>query len=162
MRCTWRVIDMKRWKPLVLRLACVLSVAAAACGGKSPEGGSPSGQGNTRVGKFKMGHGFDRAGEATRENRAFAKGETVYVSFAILDAKRDAQARVIWVAKPGVRVAEETRSLPGGDKVVTFTADTKNWEPGTYTLETWVVEPGDQGVRRLGTADFSVADSSSK
>jgi hypothetical protein len=153
---------MKHWKSLVLPLACVLSVAAAACGGKSPEGASPGGQRNTRVTKFKLGHGIGKDGEATSEGRKFAKGDKVFISFAILDAQPDAKARVAWVAKPGANVAEETKPLPGGAGVVNFTADTRNWEAGTYVVEFWVVESGATGARRLGTADFSVADSSTK
>jgi hypothetical protein len=157
---------MKRWKTFVLPLACVLAVATAACGGKK-EGGSPgaqasSGGSNTRVAKFKLGHDVGKDGEAVREGRTFTKEEKVHVSFAIMDAQRDAQARVLWVTKPGVKVAEETKPLPKGDGVVSFSADPKNWEPGTYMVETWVVESGDHGVRRLGTADFTVAGPPSK
>jgi hypothetical protein len=158
---------MKRLTLLVLSLVCVLAVAATACGGKESVGKesggkSSGGSAEARVGKFKLGHGFDKNGEADREGRAFAKGDKVYVSFAILDAQRDAQARVLWVTKPGVKVAEETKPLPGGDRVVSFTADTKNWESGTYMVEIWIVESGAHGIRRLGTADFTVADSSTK
>jgi hypothetical protein len=153
---------MKQWRFLVLPLACLLSVAAAACGGKESGGRAASGSGEARVGKFKLGHDLGKDGEAGREGRSFAKGDKVYVSFAILDAQRGAQARVLWVTKPGVKVAEETKPLPGSDGVVNFTADTKNWESGTYMVETWVVESGANGVRRLGTADFTVADSSTK
>jgi hypothetical protein len=152
---------MKPWKSLVLPLACLLSVAAGACNDKE-SGGRSSGPSEARVGKFKLGHGLDKDGETVREGRTFAKGDKVYVSFTILDATRDAQTRVLWVTKPGVKVGEETKPLPGGDKIVSFTADTKNWEPGTYTVETWIVESGTNGVRRLGTADFSVADSSTQ
>ena len=150
---------MKLWKPFVLPLVCILSAAAAACSNKEP-GARTAGE--ERVGKFKLGHGFDKDGEAAQEGRTFAKGDKVCVSFAILDPNRDAQARVLWVTKPGVKVAEETKPLPGGEKVVNFTADTKAWEPGPYAVETWVVEPGPNGVRRLGSADFTVTDSGMK
>jgi len=43
-----------------------------------------------------------------------------------------------------------------------FSADTTSWEPGTSRVETWVVESGVNGVRKLGSADFSVADSRPK
>ena len=151
---------MKLWKPFVLPLVCLLSAAAAACGNKKP--GARSSHGEERVGKVQARPCFDKDGEATQEVRTFAKGEKVCVSFTILDPNRDAQARVLWVTKPGVKIAEETKPLPGGAKVVNFTADTKTWEPGAYTVETWVAEPGVNGVRRLGSADFTVTDSSMK
>ena len=152
---------MKPWKPFVLPLLCLLCAAAAACGNKEP-GARSRAAGEERVGKFKLGHAFDKSGEAAQEGRTFAKGDKVCVSFTILDPNRDAQARVLWLTKPGVIVAEETKPLPGGEKVVSFTADTKTWEPGAYTVETWVAEPGVNGVRRLGSADFTVTDSSMK
>jgi len=158
-------LDMKRWKILALPLACVLAAATAACGGKSESGSSggqaSSGGSNTRVAKFKLGHDVGKDGEAVREGRTFTQAEKVYVSFAIMDAQKDAQARVVWVTKPGVKVAEETKPLKG-DAVLNFSTDPKNWEPGTYMVETWVVESGDHGVRRLGTADFTVAGPPSK
>lgn len=163
---------MKHLTSLVLALACVLAIAATACGGKESggkksaakdSGGKESASpGETRVGKFKLGHDIGKDGQAASEDRTFAKGDKVYVSFAILDAPRDAQARVDWIAKPGGKRAEETKPLPGGDGVVSFMADTKNWESGTYTVETWLVETGPNGVRRLGTADFTVGNASPK
>ena len=101
-------------------------------------------------------------GEVVSEGRAFAKGDKVCVSFAILDAPRDAQARVDWIAKPGGKRAEETKPLPGGGGIVSFTAETKDWETGTYTVETWIVESGPRGTRRLGNADFSLANPGTK
>jgi hypothetical protein len=155
------VFDVKPWKLFVLPLVCLLSAAAVACSNKQP-GARSSSAGEERVGKFKLGRVFNKDGEAAQEGRSFAKGEKVCVSFAILDPNRDAQARVLWVTKPGAKVAEETKPLPRGESVVNFTADTKTWEPGAYTVETWVVEPGVNGVRRLGSADFTVTDSSMK
>jgi hypothetical protein len=159
--------DMKHLRSLVLPLACVLAVVAMACGGKEsggrPSGGKESGgSAEARVGKFKLGHDIGKDGEAVSEGRTFAKGDKVYVSFAILDAPRGAQARVDWIAKPGGKRAEEIKPLPGGDGVVSFTADTKDWEAGTYTVETWIVESGPHGTRRLGNADFSLGNSSAK
>jgi hypothetical protein len=152
---------VKLWKPFVLPLVCLVSAAAVACSNKEP-GARSSRAGEERVGKFKLGRVFDKNGEAAEEGRTFAKGEKVCVSFTILDPNREAQARVLWVTKPGVKLAEETKPLPGGEKVVNFTADTKAWEAGAYSVETWVVEPGVNGVRRLGSADFTVTDSSAK
>jgi hypothetical protein len=168
---------MKPLTSLVLPLACFLAVAATACGGKesggkessrmeSPSKASPSKESGrpaeARVGNFKLGHDIGKEGEAVSEGRTFAKGDKVCVSFAILDAPRDAQARVDWIAKPGGKRAEETKPLPGGDGIVSFTADTKDWETGIYTVETWIVESGPHGVRRLGNADFSLAKASTK
>ena len=154
---------MKRLRFLLLPLACVLSVAAAGCGGKAPErGASTSGPKDTHVTKFKLGHDLDKDGEAVREGRSFSKGDKVCVSFAIVDAQHGAQARAVWVTKAGAKMGEETKPLPSGDRVVGFTAETKNWEPGTYMVETWVVESGVRGVRSLGSADFSVVESQPK
>ena len=108
---------MKHLTSLVLSLACVLVVAAAACGGKE-SGGRKSGAGDSgardsgrpveaHVGKFRLGHAIGKDGEAASEGRSFAKGDKVYVSFTIVDAPRDAQARVDWIAKPGGKRAED-------------------------------------------------------
>lgn len=164
---------MKPWKILVLPLACVLSIGIEACGdkssadrssgGRSPVAKSSRGPEDTHVEKFRIGHNVGPDGEVTGEGRTFAKGEKVHASFAIADAKSGAQARVVWVTKPGgAKMAEEEKPLTGRDGVVTFTADTKNWETGAYAVETWVVQSGDNGVRRLGMADFSVAASQTR
>jgi hypothetical protein len=131
-------------------------------GGKESIGKSSNGPAEAHVAKFKLGHNIGEDGETVSEGRTFAKGERVYVSFAVLDAQRGAQARVDWIAKPGGKRAEEAKALPGGDGVVSFKADTKNWDTGTYTVETWVIESGPHGIRRLGTADFSVTNSGTK
>lgn len=159
---------MKHLASLVLPLTFVLAVAAAACGGKESGGRASGGKEpaardsgrpvEARIGKFKLGHDIGKDGEAASEGRSFVKGDKVYVSFTILDAPRDAQARVDWVAKPGGKRAEEAKPLPGGDGIVSFTADTKDWETGAYTVETWIVESGPRGTRRLGNADFSLAN----
>jgi hypothetical protein len=168
---------MQLWKTLVLPLACVLSIGIEACGDKSSAEKSPGGKSSgdkssvkpsrgpedPHVEKFRIGHGVGPDGEVTAEGRTFARGEKVHASFAIADAKPEAQARVVWVTKPGgAKMAEETKPLNGRDNVVIFTADTKNWETGTYAVETWVVQSGDNGVRRIGMADFSVANSKTK
>jgi hypothetical protein len=167
---------MKHLTAFLLLASCVLAVATTACGGKesgdkasgAKSGGRESGgkgsgtSADTRVGKFRLGHDIGKGGEVASEGRTFAKGDKVCVSFAILGAPRDAQARVDWIARPGGKRAEETKPLPGGDGIVSFTADTKDWETGTYTVETWIVESGPHGTRRLGNADFSLANSSTK
>ncbi len=136
-----------------------LSAASVACGGKEPgAGGKPSGGAkDAHVTKFKLGRSLGADGEAGSEMRAFMKGDKVYASFAIVDAQDGAQAKTIWVTQPaGAKIREESKPLPKGAGVVAFTADTASWEPGTYRVETWVVEPG-KAPRRLGSADFSVA-----
>jgi hypothetical protein len=159
---------MKRWKALVLPLACVLSVGVAACGDnpsgdKSSADKSSRGSEGAHVAKFKIGHGIGRDGEVTREGRTFEKGEKAYVSFVIANATPAAQARVLWVAKPGgAKMAEETKPLTGRGGVVSFAAETTSWDIGTYSLEIFAVESGQNGVRRLGTADLSVAASRPK
>ena len=161
---------MTLWKSLVLPLACALSLGVVGCGGESPggsksaSGGKPSGgPADAHVAKFRIGHAFGQDGEVVDEGRTFSKGTKVYVSFAIEDAQPKAQARVFWVTKPtGTKLAEETKPLPDGAGVVSFATDTASWEPGTYMVETWVLESGVNGVRKLGAADFSIADSRSK
>ncbi len=151
---------MARLKSVVLPSTCALLLVVIACGRESSGGrGSSGGPPNTHVTKFKLGRSLAAGGEAGSEMRTFTKGEKVYVSFAIVDAQDDSQAKVIWVTRPGgAKVAEESKPLPRGAGIVNFTADTASWEPGTYRVETWVVEPG-KAPRNLGSADFSVSGS---
>jgi len=173
---------MTLWKSLVLPLACALSLGVVGCGGESPgggkstsgststsgsksaSGGKPSGgPADPHVAKFRIGHALGQDGEVVDEGRTFSKGTKVYVSFTIEDAQPQAQARVSWVTKPtGTQLAEETKPLPDGAGVVSFATDTASWKPGTYMVETWVLESGVNSVRKLGAADFSIGDSQSK
>ena len=147
-------------KGLLALVIGLLSAASFACGGKeSGAGGKPSsGAKDAHVTKFKLGRTLGTDGEAGSEIRTFTKGEKVYVSFAIVDAQDGSQAKAVWVTQPGgTKVSEESKPLQKGG-LVNFTADTASWEPGTYRVETWVVEPG-KPPRRLGSADFSVSTS---
>ncbi len=140
----------------------LLAAASIACGGKESGGRPSGGPKDAHVTKFKLGRSLGTDGEAGSEMRSFTKGEKVYVSFAIVDAQDGAQAKAVWVTQPGgAKVSDESKPLPRGAGVVNFAADTASWEPGTYRVETWVVEPG-KPPRRLGSADFSVASASGK
>ncbi len=142
-------------KAFLLLLACVLCLAVEACGGESSGGKSSSLPRDAHVAKFRLGHAIGSDGVVVGEGKPLAKGDKVYVSFAIVDAQPNSQARVTWVTKTGgAKMAEESKPLPGGAGVVSFAADTTSWEPGDYVVETWVVEPGARGGRRLGTSDF--------
>ena len=160
---------MARSKCALFLVGCALSLVFTACGGKPPSGGKAPGGGkahsgpkNLRVEKFRLGHAFGQDGQVVDEGRKFVKGDTVYVSFAIVDAEPKAQARVVWVAKQaGTQLADETKPVADDAVPVGFTRDTTSWEPGTYMVETWVVQPGVNGVRKLGAADFSVASAPS-
>jgi hypothetical protein len=136
----------------------LLCAASTACGGKESAGGgrTSSGSKDAHVTKFKLGRSLGTDGEAGNEIRSFTKGDKVYASFAIVDAQDDSQAKAVWVTQPGgTKVSEESKPLARGTGLVNFTAETASWEPGTYRVETWVVEPG-KPPRRLGSADFSV------
>jgi len=141
-----------------LLLACVLCLAVGACGGEQSGGKSSSLPRDAHVAKFRLGHGIGSDGQVVGEGKPIAKGDKLYVSFAIVDAEPNSQTRVTWVTKTGgAKMAEESKPLPKeGDGVLNFTVDTASWDPGTYRIETWVVEPG-KPSRRLGSMDFSVA-----
>ena len=148
---------MKLWKPFVLPLVCLLSAAAAACGNKEP--GARSSHGEERVGKFKLGHAFDKDGEATQEVRTFAKGEKVCVSFTILDPNRDAQARVLWVTKPGVKIAEGQASPEARES--STSPPIRRPGPALTRSKPGSSNPGPTAF--VGSAaDFTVTDSSMK
>ena len=167
---------MTRTKILLVLPACVLAGALASCGTK-PEakpaepktGGTaapqppapPATAKAVRLDKYKLGAAMGPAGEATQEGSTFGKGDKAFVSFAIVDAKPKSQARVVWVAKAGAKVGEESKPLPENEGVVSFAADTKAWAVGDYSLQVYVVEPETE-PRQLGGSDFKVTAPRSK
>lgn len=161
-----------RTKSLVLLLACILLGAVAACGGKPKETPGPTASGGAsapaapatkapgveaHLEKYAMGYDIGPSGGVGVAGATFGKGEKAFVSFAIADAKPKSQARVVWVTKPGgATVSEEAKPLPEGGGVVSFAADTKAWAIGDYSLQVFVIEPGEPGPRQLGGSDLSV------
>lgn len=164
-------------KSFVVVVAYILSAALAACGGKPKERpGSTVASGRTappatvsnapaapvHIEKFALGYDLGPAGEVSHAGDTFGKGEKAFVSFAMVDAKPKAQARVVFLTKPdGVKVAEETKTLPDNG-LVSYVVDTKSWAIGAYSLVISVIEPGEAGPRDLGTALLTIAASRSK
>ena len=86
-----------------------------------------------------------------------AKGDKVFLSYGIRDAKAGASTKAIWVKHPaGAKVSEESKPLPAEPGTVSFVADTSGWSNGEYAVEMWVVEPSSE-PRRLGAATLTVS-----
>jgi hypothetical protein len=172
---------MKRTRTDAWIPACALAVLLTACGGKkeAPKpaaGGAPaapstaesqgaapaSSRVQVHIDAFRMGYALGTDGQVRGEGNAFGKGDKVFASFGIRDAKPGSSARAVWVKSPaGTKLSEETKALPADPGTVSFVADPAGWASGEYALEIWVVEPSAE-PRRLGAATFSVGAGRSK
>lgn len=116
---------------------------------------SPKAQ--TRLDAFRLGYALGADGQVRGEGNAFAKGEKVFLSYGIRDAKAGASTRAVWVKHPsGAKVSEETKALPAEPGTVSFVVDTASWANGEYAVEMWVLEPSSE-PRRLGAATLTVS-----
>lgn len=161
--------------------ACVLLFLLTACGGKkeapkAAPGGGPGGEraaetpapaaaapkAQPHIDAFRLGFAFGPDGQVRGEGNTFAKGEKVFLSFGIRDAKPGSSTRVVWVKNPaGTRMSEETKALPPDPGTLGFVADTASWATGEYGVEIWVVEPSAE-PRRLGAAALTVSSGRSR
>jgi hypothetical protein len=115
-----------------------------------------------RLDAFRLGSALGSDSQVRGEGNAFARGEKVFVSYGIRDAKAGSSTKVVWVKSPaGTKVGEETKPLPPDPGTVSFVADTASWANGEYAVEMWVVEPSSE-PRRLGAATLTVAASRGK
>lgn len=163
---------MKRTRTNAWIPACCLVVLLSACGGKKEAPGPPAGgaptpaptrasssapvQAQAHVDAFRLGYAFGPDGQVRGEGNAFAKGEKVFVSFGIRDAKPGSSTRVVWIKKPaGTKLSEEVKALPPDPGTLGFVADTASWANGEYALEIWVVEPSKE-PRRLSADVLTV------
>jgi hypothetical protein len=115
-----------------------------------------------RLDAFRLGYALGSDSQVRGEGNAFAKGDKVFVSFGIRDAKAGSSTKVVWVKNPaGTKMGEETKPLPPDPGTVSFVAETAGWSNGEYAVEMWVVEPSSE-PRRLGAATLTVAASRGK
>lgn len=173
---------MKRARTNVWIPACTLALLLSACGGKKeapkPAGGAPAAatpvadaptatpaapaKVQTRIDAFRLGYALGPDGQVRGEGNAFAKGDKVFISFGIRDAKPGSSARVTWVRHPaGTKLSEETKALPPDPGTLTFVADTASWATGEYAVAMAVLEPSSE-PRPLGAATFTVAATRSR
>jgi hypothetical protein len=163
---------MNVWVP-----ACAAVLLLSACGGKK-EAPKPASSGaaastpaaepsqapaaapasaQTHLDAFRLGYAFGPDSQVRGEGNTFAKGDKVFVSYGIRDAKAGSSTKVVWVkSHAGTKVGEETKPLPPDPGTVSFVAETAAWANGEYAVEMWVVEPSSE-ARRLGAAAFTVA-----
>jgi hypothetical protein len=140
------------------------SAAAAATPAAEPARAPAAAAANpqTRLDAFRLGYALGSDAQVRGEGNAFAKGDKVFVSFGIRDAKAGSSAKVVWVKSPaGTKVSEESKPLPPDPGTVSFVADSAGWANGEYAVEMWVVEPSSE-PRRLGAAPLTVAASRGK
>jgi hypothetical protein len=167
---------MKRTRTDAWVPACALLLLFSACGGKkeapkAAPGGGPGGEraaenpaptvaapkAQPHIDAFRLGFAFGPDGQVRGEGNTFAKGEKVFLSFGIRDAKPGSSTRVVWVKNPaGTKLSEETKALPPDPGTLGFVADTAGWSAGEYGVEIWVVEPSAE-PRRLGAAGLTVS-----
>lgn len=169
---------MKITRTIVWIPACAAFLLLSACGGKKeapkPAAGSAAAastpaaeaapppatapaNAQMRLDAFRLGYALGSDSQVRGEGNAFAKGDKVFVSYGIRDAKAGSSTKVIWVKSPsGTKVSEESKALPPEPGTVSFVGDSAGWANGEYAVEMWVVEPSSE-PRRLGAATFTVA-----
>jgi hypothetical protein len=140
------------------------SAAAAATPAAEPTGAPAAAPANSqmRLDAFRLGYALGSDSQVRGEGNAFAKGDKVFVSYGIRDAKAGSSTKVVWVKSPaGTKMSEESKPLPPDPGTVSFVAETAAWANGEYAVEMWVVEPSSE-PRRLGAATLTVAASRGK
>jgi hypothetical protein len=168
-------------KPLRTSLAipaCAALLALVACGGKkeapkpapgsaaasatpaaseaAPAAAAPSAKAQMRIDFFRLGYALGPDGQVRGEGNTFAKGDKVFVSYGVREARPGSTTKAVWVKSPsGTKVSEESKPLPAEPGTVSFVADTTGWASGEYAIEMWVVEPSSE-PRRLGAATLNV------
>jgi hypothetical protein len=170
---------MKRARTNVWIPACAAVLLLSACGGKkeapkpaagsaaaastpaaeaaAPAAAAPSGKAQLRIDAFRLGYALGPDGQVRGEGNTFAKGDKVFLSYGIRDAKPGSSTKVVWVKNPaGTKVSEESKPLPPDPGTVSFVADSASWANGEYAVEMWVIEPSSE-PRRLGAATLTVA-----
>lgn len=163
--------------------ACAAVLVLSACGGKKeapkPAPGSaaaaatPAAAESTpapaaaakaqmRIDAFRLGYALGPDGQVRGEGNSFAKGDKVFVSYGIRDAKAGSTTKAVWLKNPaGTKISEESKALPADPGTVSFVADTAGWANGEYAIEMWVVEPASE-PRRLGVATLTVSANRAK
>jgi hypothetical protein len=163
--------------------ACAAVLLLSACGGKkeapkpaagsaaavstpaseaAPSAAAAPSKAQMRLDAFRLGYAFGADGQVRGEGNAFAKGDKVFVSYGIREAKAGSSTKVLWVKNPaGTKMSEETKPLPADPGTVSFVADTASWANGEYAVEMWVVEPAAE-PRRLGAAVLTVGATRSR
>jgi hypothetical protein len=135
--------------------AAAESSPAAAEPAAAPAPASPKVQ--TRLDAFRLGYALGADGQVRGEGNAFAKGDKIFLSYGIRDAKPGSSTKAMWVKHPsGAKVGEESKPLPAEPGTVSFVADTSGWTNGEYAVEMWVIEPSSE-PRRLGAATLTVS-----
>jgi hypothetical protein len=174
---------MKRARTNVWIPACAALLLLSACGGKkeapkpaagsaaaastpaaeaAPPPAAAAANAQMRLDAFRLGYALGSDSQVRGEGNAFAKGDKVFVSYGIRDAKAGSSTKVVWVKSPsGAKVSEESKPLPPEPGTVSFVADSAGWANGEYAVEMWVIEPSSE-PRRLGAATLTVAASRGK
>ena len=175
---------MKRMRTNLWIPACAAVLLLSACGGKKeaprPAAGSAAAastpaaetaeapaaaaatRAQMRLDAFRLGYAFGPDGQVRGEGNTFARGDKVFVSYGVRDAKAGSTTKAVWVKHPaGTKISEESKPLPAEPGTVGFVADTAGWSNGEYAIEMWVVEPASE-PRRLGAATLTVGASRGK
>lgn len=175
---------MKLTRTNVWVLACAAVLVLSACGGKkeapkpaagsaaatatpageasAPAAAAASGKAQMHIDAYRLGYAFGPDGQVRGEGNSFAKGDKIFLSYGIRDAKAGSSTKVVWVKNPaGTKLSEESKPLPPDPGTVGFVADTASWSNGEYAVEIWVVEPSSE-PRRLGAATLTVSASRGK
>jgi len=161
---------MRRAKALIL--AGVFAVSAFGCGGKNESPGgkaassSPGGSGPSQpnnkdiyVDKYKIGRTKLGDGSAGTETDLYLPGETVYQSFQLRNLPSPSKVRIVFTSLAETQKIAEIEKMTDNDGFVLFEQkDTKNWKPGTYRAEYFLVNEGER-PRGMGTHDFKIVTS---
>jgi hypothetical protein len=152
----------------------LLSLVAAACGGKSEGPAAPApGKAKTAaeapkptegpkgpyIAAFRIGHDLTANGAVAVEGSVFGPGDTICVSFDIKNAPADGKVHLRWETaadKKTVREADVPLSADHSPNVSSKT-ETGGWPPGEYTLHKYLSAPSANIQNmELGTATAKI------
>jgi hypothetical protein len=155
--------------------ALVLALSVAGCSGKkeASSGGDRPGEGKTsrpsteaaaaptpgtkrvEATSFKFGRALAADGTATDEGGPFAQGETLYVTFKVINASPGVAFKIVVMGLDDKRkVHEEQKNPAGSTSTISFSLpDTRSWPAGNYRLEMQLIEGAEV---QHGTFDFKI------
>jgi len=126
-------------------------VAAIGCSGEKPAGEAAQ-QAETApvnifevrtkwLSDFAIGSELGPDGKVAAQKNAFAPGDPIVYSTTVGEAPPASAAKIVWMGPNETKLAEETKGIPAGQKVLNFTApDTAAWPVGSYEAQLWVVD----------------------
>jgi hypothetical protein len=82
----------------------------------------------------------------------FAAGQAINIAMKVHDAPAGTAVKVVYYGPGEKQVGEETKTVAGGEKYMTFMKDTKGWPKGDYRADVFT------GDEKVNTQQFQIVD----